>query len=118
MGCGIIIIKDGGVGMDYIEFFYNRLTQLRIEKGVSSRDMSLSLGQSESYINKIENRRTLPSFTGFIYICEYFGITPQEFFDPDNVSPSKTSELFDEFQKLTKKQGEHIIQIIKDINDK
>ena len=30
--------------------------------------MSLSLGQSESYINKIENRRTLPSMTGFLYL--------------------------------------------------
>ena len=41
--------------MDYIEWFYNRLTQLRIQKGVSARDMSLSLGQSESYINKIDS---------------------------------------------------------------
>lgn len=102
--------------MDYIDFFYKRLTGLRLEKGVSSRDMSLSLGQSESYINKIENRRTLPSFTGFIYICEYFNITPQEFFDADNISPFKTNELFEEIQKLTDKQVEHIIQIIKDIN--
>ena len=41
--------------MDYTEMFRARLTQLRLEKGVSARDMSLSLGQSESYINKIEN---------------------------------------------------------------
>lgn len=53
--------------MDDIEWFYKRLTELRLGKGVSARDMSLSLGQSESYINKIENRRTLPSFAGFIY---------------------------------------------------
>ena len=38
--------------MDYIDFFYKRITDLRIQKGVSARDMSLSLGQSESYINK------------------------------------------------------------------
>lgn len=66
--------------MDYIEWFYNRLTQLRIQKGVSARDMSLSLGQSESYINKIENRRTLPSFSGFLYICEYLANIPPGFF--------------------------------------
>lgn len=36
------------------EFFGQRLAQLRITKGVSARDMSLSLGQSPSYINKIE----------------------------------------------------------------
>ena len=41
--------------MDYIEWFHNRVAELRIQKGVSARDTSLSLGQSESYINKIEN---------------------------------------------------------------
>ena len=101
--------------MDYIEWFYKRLTELRIQKGVSARDMSLSLGQSESYINKIENRRTLPSFTGFIYICDYFGLTPQEFFDDGVSSPVKYKELISELEKLTPEQIEHIMQIVKDI---
>ena len=39
----------------YYDNFAARLSKLRQEKGVSARDMSLSLGQSESYINKIEN---------------------------------------------------------------
>lgn len=100
--------------MDYTEWFYNRLTELRLQKGVSARDMSLSLGQSESYINKIENKRTLPSFPGFLYICEYFGITPQEFFS-DVTAPQQTNALISELQKLTPQQTEHIIQIVKDI---
>ena len=104
--------------MDYIEWFYQRLTELRIQKGVSARDMSLSLGQSESYINKIENKRTLPSFTGFIYICEYFGITPQEFFNIDAASPPKTRELVREMEKLSPEQTEHILLIVKDLNNK
>lgn len=104
--------------MDYIEWFYNRLSELRIQKGVSARDMSLSLGQSESYINKIENRRTLPSFTGFIYICEYFGLTPQEFFNNNSVAPNKTKELLRELEKLSPEQTEHVIQIVKDISGK
>lgn len=104
--------------MDYIEWFYNRVTELRIQKGVSARDMSLSLGQSESYINKIENRRTLPSFTGFIYICEYFGLTPGEFFNQKSASPAKTRELMHELEKLTPAQTEHILQVVKDITEK
>ena len=56
--------------MDYLGWVPERIAQLRLQKGVSARDMSLSLGQSESYINKIENRRTLPSMAGFFYICE------------------------------------------------
>lgn len=101
--------------MDYIEWFYQRLTHLRMQKGVSARDMSLSLGQSESYINKIENRRTLPSFVGFIYICEYFGLTPEEFFC-DSAAPQKTKEIMQELEKLTAEQTEHILQIVRDIN--
>lgn len=103
--------------MDYIEWFYKRLSQLRIEKGVSARDMSLSLGQSESYINKIENKRTLPSFSGFIYICDYFGITPQDFFS-DCTSPMKTKTLMQELEKLTPEQLDHVLQIVKDISGK
>ena len=79
--------------------------------------MSLSLGQSESYINKIENKRTLPSFTGFIYICDYFGITPMDFFNIDNITPIKSKDLFSEIQKLTPEQSEHIMQIVKDLNN-
>ncbi len=104
--------------MDYIEWFYKRLTELRIQKGVSARDMSLSLGQSESYINKIENKRTLPSLTGFINICDYFDITPEEFFSQNAASPTKTRELMHELEKLTPKQTEHILQIVKDIAEK
>lgn len=104
--------------MDYIEWFYKRLTELRIQRGVSARDMSLSLGQSESYINKIENKRTLPSFTGFLYICEYFGISPQEFFNNNAPAPQKTKELMQELEKLSPEQTEHILQIVKDLNKK
>jgi len=104
--------------MDYIEWFYQRLVELRVQKGVSARDMSLSLGQSESYINKIENRRTLPSFTGFLYICEYFDITPQEFFNDKASAPQKTKELLKELEKLSPEKAEHILQVVKDLNSK
>ena len=108
----------GGGRVDYIDWFYGRLASLRMQKGVSARDMSLSLGQSESYINKIENRRTLPSMTGFLYICEYLDITPQEFFDVNTNAPKKAKELLYEFEKLTPKQAAHVLEVIKDLNEK
>lgn len=104
--------------IDYIDWFYGRLTSLRTQKGVSARDMSLSLGQSESYINKIENRRTLPSMTGFIYICDYLGVTPAEFFDVDTNSPQQTRELLQELNTLTPTQRDHILALVRDLNDK
>ena len=104
--------------MDYIEWFHNRVAELRIQKGVSARDMSLSLGQSESYINKIENQRTLPSIAGFIYICEYLDITPQEFFDYDNKNPKYTKQITKQIQQLNPKQQEYILALLSDLVQK
>ena len=64
--------------MDIYEQFAERLAQLRMIKGVSARDMSLSLGQSTGYINNIENKNNLPSMTAFFYICEYLNIEPRD----------------------------------------
>ena len=99
----------------YEEKFVNRLIELRIQKGVSARDMSLSLGQSESYINKIENGNALPSLSIFFYICEYFGITPAEFFEEEIVAPVKFKRAFENLKGLSTEQLEHINAIIEDI---
>lgn len=104
--------------MDYMDWFATRLSELRLEKGVSARDMSLSLGQSESYINKIENHRTMPSMAGFFYICEYFGIEPADFFNTASRSPQKSHEIMDEIEKLSPLHSEHILSLIKDLNSK
>ena len=45
----------------YEEEFPIRLAQLRTKKGVSARDMSLSIGQNAGYINNIECGKALPS---------------------------------------------------------
>jgi len=101
--------------MDYLNWFPTRIAELRTQKGISARDMSLSLGQSESYINKIENKRTLPSMAGFIYICEYFEITPQDFFNVDSPAPQKAKEIMSKLNRLTAPQADHVMMIIEDI---
>lgn len=63
----------------YEDFVPERIAQLRTKKGVSARDMSLSLGQANNYINNIENKKSLPAMQSFFYICEYLGVTPKEF---------------------------------------
>lgn len=103
---------------DYLDWIPARLTQLRLQKGVSARDMSLSLGQCDAYINRIENKRALPSMAGLIYICEYLDITPQEFFDYNIPAPHKAKELLTELQGLTAEQIDHITAIVRDITGK
>ncbi|MCH5296124.1 MAG: helix-turn-helix transcriptional regulator [Ruminococcus sp.] len=93
--------------------FIKRLVKLRVDKGVSARDMSLTLGQSPSYINNIENGISLPSMTAFTYICEYFDITPHEFFDIESSNPIKEKELINAVKGLSNEQLEHLIAIAK-----
>lgn len=62
-------------------FIRERITQLRIQKNVSEHQMSQALGHAKSYIHGITSGRTLPSMSEFLAICEYFEITPQNFFD-------------------------------------
>lgn len=93
--------------------FIDRLVKLRLNKGVSARDMSLSIGQSAGYINNIENGVNLPSMTVFFYICEYLGVTPSEFFDTQENNPTRCNELLKYAKRLSSEQLEHLIAIAK-----
>jgi len=95
----------------YEEFTVKRITQLRMQKGVSARDMSLSLGQNGSYINHIENGQSFPSLHVLFWICEYFKITPKEFFDTDIAVPVKVQELIDAVKGLNSEQLDNLIAI-------
>jgi len=102
----------------YENFIPERLAKLRLQKGVSARDMSLSLGQANNYINNIENKKSLPAMQSFFYICEYLGVTPQEFFDEENMYPETLHEFVAEAKKLDGRLMEHFLSIMKELNRK
>lgn len=97
----------------YEDDFPLRLAQLRNKKGVSARDMSLSIGQNHAYINNIESGKALPSMTIFFYICEYLNLTPAEFFDVNSKNPMKLQGLIEDLKKLDDKQLDNIADIVK-----
>ncbi|HAB00949.1 MAG TPA: XRE family transcriptional regulator [Ruminococcaceae bacterium] len=93
--------------------FSLRLARLREEKGVSARDMSLSMGQNPGYINNIESGKSMPSLSGIFYICEYLEIAPKDFFDTETVNPSKANELYTIAKGLSNEQLDHLIALAK-----
>ena len=99
----------------YKEKFSNRLSQLRLKKGVSARDMSLSIGQNPGYINNIETGKSLPSMMGFFYICDYLKITPMEFFNFDSSHPKELDSIYNDLNKLTDSQFKNIKEIVEDL---
>ena len=77
----------------YAEFVRERITALRLQKGASEYKMSYDLGHSRGYINNISSGKTLPSMVEFFAICDYFNITPMEFFDTGTENPIRKKEL-------------------------
>ena len=95
--------------------FAIRLARLREKKGVSARDMSLSIGQNPGCINNIESGKSKPSLEGIFYICEYLGVTPSEFFDMESSNPSRLDAIIADMKKLNDKQLDTIAVLVKDL---
>lgn len=83
------------------KFIRERITALRIKKGVSEYKMSLDLGHSKSYIQSISSGKALPSLSEMLYVCDYLGVTPSEFFDDSADNPALVNKLIDISKKLS-----------------
>ena len=79
----------------YEDFIRTRITELRLQKGVSEHRMSLDLDKSGSYIRGITNGLSMPSVRELLNIMVYFDITPADFFQPLQPKDTKLDLLFD-----------------------
>lgn len=100
------------------DFIRQRITELRIQKNVSEYRMSLDLGHSKSYVQSITSGRALPSMPEFLYICEYFGITPTDFFNTDSREILMQQELDNETKNMSKDDLNLLIKLAKRLNKK
>ena len=85
----------------YIQFLRDRITQLRLQKGVSEYQMSLDLGHRRGYIQNISSGKSLPSVEGLFEICDYFGLTPAQFFDESVDDPALVAEAVKGLRQLS-----------------
>lgn len=99
-------------------FIRQRITQLRIQKNISEYKMSLDLGHSKGYIQSISSGRALPSMSEFLSICDYFEITPIEFFDTTEEEIITLKELNKAVCSLKKEDIILLIEIAKRLNSK
>ena len=95
--------------------FGERLSKLRINKGVSAREMSLSLGQNPGYINSIESNKSLPSMHGFFCICDYLNIDPKDFFSQESHNPQRINHVVEYLIQLDNDKLGHIEAVIDDL---
>lgn len=99
-------------------FVRDRITQLRLQKGVSEYQMSYDLGHSRSYIYNISSGKSLPPMAEFLQICDYFEITPSQFFDDSSENPVLLQTAIEELRKLDDDDLVLIISAIRRLNKK
>lgn len=99
------------------QFIRDRITQLRINKNVSEYKMSYDLGHSKGYIQSISSGRAMPSMSEFLYICEYLGVTPQQFFSEDISNPIQLQTAIDLITRLNDKDLQYIITLAERLNN-
>lgn len=95
---------------DYVR---ERITQLRLKKGVSEYQMSYDLGHSRGYIYNISSGKALPPMKEFFAICDYFGISPQQFFDEASVDPVLIQEAVKGMRRLNESDMLMLLGLIK-----
>ena len=104
--------------MMFEDDFSRRISQLRERKGVSARDMSLSIGQNAGYINSIENGKSMPSMSVFLSICDYLEITPSEFFDLNSDMPKRLRGVVSNMKLLDDEEFTGVETIVRRLADK
>lgn len=96
----------------YENFVKERITQLRLKKGVSEYQMSYELGHSRGYVYNISSGKALPPLKEFFAICEYFEITPQQFFDENNQNPELIQKAIEGMHQLNESDMLMLLGII------
>ena len=82
------------------QFVRDRITQLRLRKGVLEYRMSYYLGHSRGYVHNISSGKATPPMKEFLAICEYFELTPQQFFDEGTQSPELIQKAVNGMKQL------------------
>lgn len=99
------------------EFIRKRITELRMKKDISERQMSLDLGHSGSYIKSISSGRSLPPMKEFLYICEYLEVSPRDFFDEDVDNPVLVQKALDGMRHMKDKDLLTLLGLIDRLNE-
>lgn len=66
-----------------VDFIRKRITKLRVARDISEYKISTDLGFSKGYVQSITSGRSLPSLQALLDLCDYFNISPKDFFDED-----------------------------------
>ena len=103
-----------------MEFIRNRITELRLKKGVSEYQLSYDLGHSKNYIHNIVTGYSQPSVKELLYLIDTLGITPRLFFDKEAEyrNPILVQEIINGIKSMNDQDLEAVLLMVRRLNEK
>lgn len=105
---------------DFFMDILKKINRLRIERNWSIYRLSVESGVSQSTLNNMFSRETLPSITSLECICSAYGITLSEFFKEDNTVSQTESEqeLLSLYRSSSKETQDCIFHLLRELSKK
>lgn len=103
--------------MNNRENFVYRIMQLQKQNNLNDHELSRLLGYKANNMNKIINFVSLPRMEKFFELCDFFNISPEEFFRYNDEDPKWTDQTFKRLQNLNEEERK-IIDYIRIIRNK
>ena len=100
----------------WINFIRYRITELRINIGLSEHQLSRRLGRAKSYIHGIVSGRTNASMSAFFEICEELNVDPVTFFATEYHSHTAL-RILEVCDKLNEKDQELVYLVVQRLVD-
>jgi len=102
----------------YEQHIRDKIASLCIENDIAESKLSKLMGHSDSYIRGITSGRNMISLGELLYICEYFHITPDEFFRRDRNLPLVKRNIIEDIVALPVEDAEAIAKLIERLKAK
>ena len=113
-----ILIMEGVRALEKLEKkILDRVTQLRMQKDISEKQLSRDIGKSPSYISSMNKNQSMPSLLTLKTIWEYLDVSLSDFFDfDDNTYPVKINRIKLELLKLDDEELDIILALTHNMN--
>lgn len=93
----------------------NRITELRIKKDVSEKQMSREINKISSYLSAMIKNKSIPSFKALVAICDYLGIDLKDFFDFDYANPILVHQITETIKDFSDEELQMILDLVSHI---
>lgn len=102
-----------------IQYVRDKITELRIKRGISAYELSYQLGHSKNYIHNIVSGHSQTTVQELLFMIDYFGVTPKDFFDEQQTfsDPVLANQIIEKMQKMPPQDLAALAHLVNKIED-